>query len=597
MLQYFEFRGPKGQLVGQTRAEFHRPCVVFRRAILRFAAPALLMLATAPTFAQQVAPSQVTPSTLRPQAQPSAGIALPASEGLSPPQGAEKLSVKVGRIDVEGTFPELAAATAAITESIRGKTLSVSQIYQAANAIEQAYAAAGYILARVVVPPQKLVDNGPLHLVIVDGFIESVDVKGVPERQRAVVAARMASVVGLHHVTLPAIERRLLIVADIPGLVLRSTLARGSTPGGTLLVLEATQNYVTGSAGFDDHLPSSLGTWALNSSFALNSVFGFGEQIYASATSSYQLGKSFDGKSPIRVLGGGFVLPVGTDGFTLNPEYTNSTTLPTTVAGAPPSRGIFERFAIRAAYPLIRTRAETLNLQATYEFDEEHLTPIGFDTVLYQDRYQVTRWQAAYSRVLAWAATAQASGTFSLGVTGRTPAAAAAAGIPLSRTGVSPEFSKFDLDLHYAQLLPADFQLALIGHGQTSFDKPLMLAEQFSLDGPDALSGFASGTFSVDQGMTGRAELSHPFPVDPNIVPAIVSPYIFGAAGRGFVEMPTAVERPTIDAESFGVGLRTNATSAPPFGGAFSFELARRLSDDPGYRQGYRANVAFSLSF
>ena len=127
--------------------------------------------------------------------------------------------------------------------------MSVAEIFAAANAIEQAYAAHGYVLVRVAVPPQQLKNGGTLRLVVIDGFVEGVDVKGVPEKQRALVQARLASLIGKRHVTLGEIERRLILASDIPGLVLSSTIARGTAPGGTLLVLEATWSAGRGDAG------------------------------------------------------------------------------------------------------------------------------------------------------------------------------------------------------------------------------------------------------------------------------------------------------------------------------------------------------------
>lgn len=549
--------------------------------------------------AQQVAPSLVTPQTLRPTTAPAGTILLPPAAGLAAPAGAEHLSVTLGGVSVEGGFPELKGATDAIAARLSGRRATLAEIYAAANAIEQAYAAAGYVLARVVVPPQKLVPGGRLRLVVVDGFVEGVDVKGAPESQRALISARMASLIGKRHVTLAEIERRLLLVSDIPGLVLRSTLTRGTTTtGGAELVLEATQNYVTGTVGVDNRLPKSLGIWELNSSLALNSVFGFGEQIYVSSTSGYQLGKLFDGDSPLRILGGGVVLPIGTDGFTLNPEYTNSVTRPAASPGAPATAGVFERFALHAAYPVIRTRAETLTVQATYEWDEEHLTPAGFDTDLYRDRYHVIRLQGADQMTLPWGAAAQATAVLSQGLAGRGEATALATGIPLSQQGASPTFSKLNLDLRYQQPLPEAFQLSLVGKAQTSFNEPLMLAEQFSLDGMDAVSGFASGELPVDEGATARAELSHPFALPLGPASAVVSPYVFGAGGWGTIVDPTALQERNIDASSFGLGMHVGGSAPDPnYGGTMTVEFARALSDVPGEQHGYRANLILAVRF
>src|SRR3546814_1072855 len=64
-------------------------------------------------------------------------------------------------------------------------------------------------------------------LVVVEGFIERVDTDRVPPLVRKRVAALLAPLVGRDDVTLPMIERRLLLAADTPGATLHSALAAG----------------------------------------------------------------------------------------------------------------------------------------------------------------------------------------------------------------------------------------------------------------------------------------------------------------------------------------------------------------------------------
>src|SRR5271157_1158725 len=559
----------------------------------------LAAVSTAPDVSQGqvVSPSQVTPTTLAPATRPSATIALTNPAGLAPPANASSLSVTVSNVSVSGGFPELEAETSAITARIRGKRVSVADIFAAANAIEQAYAARGYVLVRVAVPPQKLQNGGTLRLVVIDGFIEGVDAKGVPEKQRALVQARLASLIGERHVTLSEIERRLLLASDIPGLSLSSTITRGTAPGGTLLVLEATWNPVAGTLGVDNRLPSSLGNWELNGALAVNSPLGFGEQIYGAASTGYDLGKVFDATTPMQLLGAGAVLPIGVDGLKINPEYPTSVTRPAPFPGTPPDVGYYQRFDLRASYPLILTRAQTLTVEGTYEWAQERLVPIGFDTDLYDDQYNVARLQFEDHLRLPYGLLA-ATVIFSQGLGGRGETEAALTGIPLSQQGASPTFSKLGLDATWTQPLPYDFQGALIAQAQTSFGHPLFIAEQFSLDGPQAASAYPLGTFSVDEGATIRGEIQRPIAVGWTQGRATISPYVFAAASGGKIDEPTAVQQGWISAESFGLGLRVGADAAIfPVGATFAVELARGLSNVPGEGQVYRGNVAFAVKF
>jgi hemolysin activation/secretion protein len=542
----------------------------------------------------------VTPQTLRPAA-PSApgGLELSGGARLQAPAGTARLSFIVGRLVVEGAFPELESETRSLAQAVEGHRVTVAQIYEFANALEQTYARAGYVLVRVTVPPQKLNDRGALRIVVVDGFIEKVQVDNVPDRVRVLVTHRMASLVGRRHIKLDEIERRLLTAGDVPGFRLKSTLARGTTPGGALLVLEGTHQLVSAAASVDNHLPSSLGTWSYGANVALNSPFGFGEQFYASAQSGGDLRRFSDSTSPLRVLGAGAVLPLGLDGWILNPEYTNSRSQPKAVNGGLASIGQFQRFALRTSYPLIRTRTNTLGLTESFEYINQNVALPLFETDLSRDRYGVLRTGAAYETGLPWwGAALQSSATFSHGTGGRDRADADASGIPLSRQGAGPLFSKANVDAHLTQPLPAEFRVDLIGRAQAAFGKPLLVPEQFSLDGPQAISAYPSGTLNVDQGGTLRGELSRTFAVPGSVAPLILSPYGFGVFGAGRLVDPTIVEVALVRARSVGAGLRGGIDMPGGYQGVtLGLEAARQFSNLPNLTHTWRGSFSASIRF
>ncbi len=73
-------------------------------------------------FSQVVAPSQVTPETLRPApATAPGGLLLSGAAGLRAPPGAEALSVTVGHLTIEGAFLELDRADAGAVGHVSAK--------------------------------------------------------------------------------------------------------------------------------------------------------------------------------------------------------------------------------------------------------------------------------------------------------------------------------------------------------------------------------------------------------------------------------------------------------------------------------------------
>jgi hemolysin activation/secretion protein len=552
------------------------------------------------TAVAQVAPSQVTPDTLRPAPTNSQqGVLLSGGAGLQAPPGADQLKVTLRRLAITGSFSELDEANRAFALAIEGKRVSVARIYELATAFEQTYARAGYVLVRVTVPPQKLEDGGVLRIVVVDGFVEKVEVKNVPDRVRTLVASRMASLVGQRHIKLEAIERRLLTAGDVPGLHLKSILERGTTLGGTLLVLEGTHQLVTGTATIDNHLSASLGTWSYGTNVAVNSLFGLGEQFYVSENSGGDPNLLFGSLSPLQLFGAGAVLPVGLDGWIVNPEYTYSRTDPKVASGGLTDIGNFWRLALRTSYPLIRTRTQTLMLTGAFEFINQNTFLPLFVSDLNSDRYGVLRAGAAYDTGLPWwNETIQVSATYSHGTGGRDAADAIASGVPLSRQGAGPLFDKANVDVHLIQPLPEAFRFDLIGRLQTSFGAPLLVPEQFFLDGPQAVSAYPSGSLPVDEGGTLRGELIRSFTVTNFAVPLILSPYAFGVVGVGRLNDPTIVEVALVRAASVGGGLRSSVDAAGGYQGvSIGIEAARQYSNLPNLAQSWRGNVNLIIRF
>jgi hemolysin activation/secretion protein len=547
----------------------------------------------------QLAPSQFTPQDLRPETVPNGqAIVLPGPSAIAPATGDRSLAVTVGELQLDGGFPELAAASEAVIGNVRGRRISVAQIYSAASELERIYGEAGYPLVRISVPPQHLLDHGPLRLVVIDGFFEAIDVEGVPARARAVVAKRTAVLLGRRHLKLAEIERALLIAGDVPGVKLRSALDRGSRDGGVKLILEGDHRLVSGSAGVDNRLSGSLGTWQLRGAVALNNALGAGEQVYGTAGLGADLTSVAHGTSPLTIYGGGVIVPVGVDGLTVNPEYTHSTTRTIETPGVPASLGTFERYALRLRAPIDLTRKASLYASFSLEEIDQQIAAPDFGVTLNHDHYRVFRAGPDYATTLAWGTGMQLGGLLSMGLGGRTDLDAAANGIPLSRLGAGPDFAKLTASARFSQPLPASLRLDVIAAGQFTQAKPMLRPEQIALDGSDSLSAFASGTFSADQGVTLRSELSRPFALGVGGGNAIASPYVFGAVGRGWLENITSVEQSVFDAGAVGLGVRgTVEVAANMPSASLALEIARGYTDLAGVKSGWRAGVNMSATF
>lgn len=556
-----------------------------------------LLLVQGRAASQETLPSRFTPSTFA-QTRIAAplGIQPPAQAQISP-AGSVQLEVMIGQVVLEGAFAEPARAAQELADSYAGRRVKAAQLYELAAAIERIYAIAGYVLVRTGIPPQEIKNGGTLRIAVLNGYLEEVDVSGVPDRARHFVAQRTNRLIGVRSLTLDEIERQLLLAGDFAGLKLKSTLAPGKAEGAARLILEGSHNPISVTAGTDNRLPESMGRWQANASGSINGAFGLGEQIYASVGSSRGTDQVISTDAPLQIFAIGAVFPIGTNGLTLGPEFSRSITVSHATHSAPATEGTFERVSIRLAYPIIKTRPHTLDVRLAGEHVTQVQTLSAFGIDQSNDDYWVLRFGADYSTSIR-GISAIVSGNLSQGLDGRDERDIARSDVALSRYKSSSIFTKLSGTGSISWPVLEAFRASISGSVQTSFGDALMKPEQFALDGTQGLSAFNSSAFSVDSGAVVRAEVARPFSLSLAGRAIAFEPYAFASAGIGKLEYPTAVETPLVRAYSTGLGIRY----AAPAEGLIpatksSIEIAHGKSNVTAQDDVWRVAASFGILF
>ena len=579
--------------------------------------------------------SQITPGSFAPPIQGGVGggIDVGAAPGLDTPIGAEKLFVTLRGVTIEGGLPALSGKAEDVRARLAGRRVSGADIFAAARELEAAYAKAGYVLVRVTLPKQKLVDGATLRLLVVDGFIERIEVKNLPDRVRGRIAAILAPLTGARGIMLRELERRILLAGDVPGVVLRSALAPGATPGATVLVIEANYQPVNTVFNADNTLSKQLGRWQVGTGFDVNSVLGLGELFYLRATANPNGGSNgFLSDYPRnRILAAGVIVPLGIDGVTFNAEATLARTTPDATGGLQ-STDNFQRLSARLRYSWLRSRDANLSSQLAFDIDDEKqsvlldpgVLPLALDRVralrlvneadyLVPDLVPVPAGGALAHLLGGGTLSGTLTPSVGLDVLGARTAANATPILPLSIQGADATFAKLDTTIAYTQAFADHLATALSFHGQTSFGSSLVRSEQIGLAGPGQLSSFDVGTLQGDSGYVGRTELQFPFalgqiPVlagldpllarlNPGGVGIVAAPYGFAAGGEVFLQHPTVLERGHIRAAAFGAGLRIGGAGAGTLSnGQITLEYGREARSD-GVPAGNRFTLVSALRF
>jgi len=531
-----------------------------------------LLLASFASSAQQA--PQVTPRDFRPEAVDRPPPTLPQPAPAVIPDQAEMLFVQLTEVTIENGFPAQASASEALVAQVRGQRISVADFYKLAESIESLYRDGGFALVRVTVPPQSVKDGGSLRLVVVDGFIERIDVSALAERVRNRVQDILKPVVGRHQLRNNVLERTLTIAGRDPGLALNSALQAGTETGGVVLVLAGSQTLTRAVASVDNWLSDSLGPWQSNLQFTANQPLGFGEQLYINASSGANVNTAFRDSALRRVVGVGFILPLGRDGLSVNPEYTSSESKPLPQPYTPPTLSKFERYTLRFTYPLILDRQQELTLTGTLDATKQTDTLPDYQYTLGKDELRVVRLGAAWTGPVLGESQLNVASTVSKGSNrfgARTQADAEASGIAFSRLGANPSFLKVETNLTLQVPVSQSVNAITSARLQKSLSGVLPGAELFSLEGESALSTFTSGSISDDSGWTLRQEFVRPTSINLGADTLALAPYAFAAAGKTASKLASGTARGFSTA--YGLGLRSSR-------GAFSLALqyGRRTS-------------------
>lgn len=507
------------------------------------------------------APSQVAPPVIAPPAGVGR-ISIPqVPAGAQIPPAAKKLTFKLLGFDIKGEFEEFAARRKKLEAPLIGKTVTVAQIFEFADQLQQLYATAGYPLVRVVLLPQELAGAARIKLKIIDGFVERLDVDALPLQVQGRVATTLAPLLNKRHLTQAELERQLLIAGETPGLTLNATFAPGKEIGSSILVLTGRYRPVAMSLYMDNAMPQVFGTGQGVVSASANSLLGLGEQVTVQAAGLPS--HDYVAEMPTRrYLSGIFSIPLGINGWKFEAGGVDGVTTPHGDPAAA-TKGIYNEGYLKLAYEALKRRDYELTVNARLDAANQKIETLIVDpaVLLSSDRLRVLRTGLdGIWRLHQTGTTIIYGGNYSHGLDalGARTAAEAPPWMPLSRQGADAVFDKIDAHLEIDQALPYDFFVNFYASGQDSFGRALLTSEQFNIDGSRMLSGFTAGALPGDTAWVTRGEFGHSFTTQSPYGGLVLMPYLFAATGERILEDPTVLEVGDVHATNYGAGVRFN---------------------------------------
>jgi hemolysin activation/secretion protein len=188
-------------------------------------------------------------------------------------------TVRVSSLRVTGAslFPEAELIAAAKVPP--GSELTLGELRNAAARVGAFYNARGYLLAQAYVPAQD-VRGGAVTLAVVEGRYGKVDVRSPSGVANARATHLLKGLEGGDPVTRAPLERRLLLLSDIPGVRVKSTLAPGGAVGTADLIVDIDPAHrVTGSLEADNAGNRYTGAFRAGGSVNVNNPAGLGDLL------------------------------------------------------------------------------------------------------------------------------------------------------------------------------------------------------------------------------------------------------------------------------------------------------------------------------
>lgn len=309
---------------------------------------------------------QIPPSS----AQPHQPIRLELETPLPAPSTTtviDKTKIRVNQIKVTGQYLYEESELIALSGFQPGNDMTLTELRAISGKITDHYRKHGYFLAQAYLPTQDIKD-GIVTIAVVVGQYGAVSIDNQTNLSNALANNLVSGLESGNAIEAGPLETRLLLLSDLAGVKVNSTLMPGVSPGTSDLKIDLTPGpRVTGSVDADNAGLHSTGAYRLGGTININNLAGLGDvaslrvlssgngMTYGRASYQFQLGRATLGAAYSQI------------GYALGKDFAD--------LGA---HGTAKIASVFGSYPLVRSR--DANLYAS----------LGFDMRAYQDKVDLT---------------------------------------------------------------------------------------------------------------------------------------------------------------------------------------------------------------
>jgi hemolysin activation/secretion protein len=435
------------------------------------------------------------------------------------PQPADTLHFMLKGFRVTGNTAFGESELIEVVREYVGKEVAFADLEQAAARISRYYRERGYMVARAYVPAQVIAADGVAEIAVIEGRFGRFELDNKSRVRDSVARGYLDAFPGTT-VTQPALERKMLLLNDLPGVgEARATLKPGAEAGESALTVDlAKAPFASGSVEYNNQGNYYTGVNQLAANVNLLSPLGLGDLLNGQFT------RGFDGLEYGRL---GYQVPVGSDGVRLGADYSH-THYELGKSFAPlEASGKANTYTLEASYPFKRT--PNFNLYGQLAFDwrdfEDRQDAVGLVTDKSTRAGRLTLNGDARDRLWGGGITVFSLGYSSGNVDIKTPIALT---IDDATAKTNGGFDKWNVNALRLQSIGERFSVYVSLSGQKA-GQNLDSSEKFFLGGANGVRAYPTGEAPGDSGYLATAELRYTFSIAA--IPGVLQPVAFVDTG------------------------------------------------------------------
>lgn len=435
---------------------------------------------------QQIPPAPVPP-------RPAPEIRIEQRAAPAAPGAASQVKIVVRTLRVTGASLYSEAELVSLTGFAPGGELSLADLQAMAARIAEHYRRNGYFAAQAFLPAQDIKDHA-VTIAVSEGRYGQVTLNNQSNLSDGVALNLLGGLNSGDAIATPAVESRLLLLSDLPGVNVKSTLVPGATPGTSDLLVDVTPGRrVTGSIDADNGGNRYTGVYRVGATVNVNNPLGLGDVASLRVLTSGHGLKYARGSYQLQAGRGQVGVAYSRLDYDLGKEFEPLQ-----------AHGTAEIVSVYGRYPLVRSRNDNVYVQLAYDAktfeDRVDSVPSVTDkksgvlmASVFGDHRDSLGGGGLSSYSLTWSA-----GKLDI----ETPAALAADALTARTNG---HFNKLSFSAMRLQSVGGPFSVYAGINGQLA-SRNLDVSEKMELGGMNAVRAYPEGEAYADQGLVATLE-------------------------------------------------------------------------------------------